>query len=76
MSDVTVDGRSVYQLKVVELKIELEKRGLSKSGKKDELLARLASFLEVGIIYFPVNLYSQTGHNQDISVISNKNQIQ
>ena len=51
MSDVTIDGKSVYQLKVVELKIELEKRGLSKSGKKDELLARLASFLEVGIFH-------------------------
>jgi len=45
MSD-TVDGRSIYQLKVVELKTELDKRGLSKSGKKDELVARLASFLE------------------------------
>merc|ERR1712107_794067 len=33
--------------KVAELKAELEARELSKTGKKDELVARLISFMEV-----------------------------
>ena len=38
---------------------ELEKRGLSKAGKKDELIQRLESYLEVSItrVYIEVGKY-------------------
>jgi len=44
---MSIDGRLVTSFKVTELKNELEKRGLSKSGKKDELIVRLTSYVEV-----------------------------
>lgn len=44
---MSIDGRLVTAFKVTELKNELEKRGLSKSGKKDELIVRLISYIEV-----------------------------
>lgn len=44
---MSIDGRLITAFKVVELKNELEKRGLSKSGKKDELIVRLTSYVEV-----------------------------
>jgi len=47
MSDLLVNGRPISSLRVVDLKDELEKRGLSKNGRKDELMLRLQSFLEV-----------------------------
>ena len=47
MSDFEINGTPVHKLRVVDLKEELDARGLSKSGKKDELVARLVSFLEV-----------------------------
>lgn len=47
MSDIYINGKPVSALRVVDLKEELDKRGLSKSGKKDELVLRLQSFLEV-----------------------------
>lgn len=41
---LTIDGvRLIKDLKVVELKAELERRGLSKSGSKKELVERLRS---------------------------------
>lgn len=41
---LTIDGvRAIRDLKVVELKAELERRGLSKSGSKKELVERLRS---------------------------------
>merc|ERR1711971_1212977 len=40
-------GVPIAKLKVAELKAELEARELSKTGKKDELVARLISFMEV-----------------------------
>jgi len=46
MSDFEINGTPVHKLRVVDLKEELDSRGLSKSGKKDELVARLVSFLE------------------------------
>jgi hypothetical protein len=42
------DGRAVVDLKVVELREELQKRGLSKSGNKKELAERLRGFLVNG----------------------------
>ena len=47
MCDFEINGVLVTKLRVVDLKEELEARGLSKSGKKDELIARLVSYLEV-----------------------------
>jgi len=46
MCDFQINGVLVTKLRVVDLKEELESRGLSKSGKKDELIARLVSYLE------------------------------
>lgn len=41
---LTIDGvRLIKDLKVVELKAELERRGLTKSGSKKELQERLCS---------------------------------
>jgi hypothetical protein len=40
-----VDGRPVSDLKVVELRKELEIRSLPKSGNKKELVDRLLNFL-------------------------------
>lgn len=37
----------IAKLEVAELKAELEARELSKRGRKDELVARLISFMEV-----------------------------
>merc|ERR1711915_846107 len=47
MSDIEINGTPVTKLRVVDLKNELDARGLSKSGKKDELIARLISYIEV-----------------------------
>merc|ERR1712130_309300 len=46
MSEFEINGTPVHKLRVVDLKEEMGARGLSKSGKKDELVARLVSFLE------------------------------
>ncbi|XP_071529266.1 uncharacterized protein [Panulirus ornatus] len=44
---LTIDGvRLIKDLKVVELKAELERRGLSKSGSKKELVERLRSSVQ------------------------------
>ena len=47
MSDLRIGGVPIAKLKVAELKAELEARELSKTGKKDELVTRLISFMEV-----------------------------
>jgi hypothetical protein len=41
-----VDGKDVSSLRVVDLKVELEKRGLSKSGTKNQLAERLIAYLD------------------------------
>ena len=38
-----INGKSIYDLRVTDLKKELDKRGLSKSGNKKELVERLKS---------------------------------
>ena len=48
MSGLRIGGVPIAKLKVAELKAELEARELSKTGKKDELVARLTSYMEVG----------------------------
>ena len=47
MSGFEINGIPVQKLRVVDLKEELDARGLSKTGKKDELIARLVSYMEV-----------------------------
>jgi len=47
MSDLEINGTPIAKLRVVDLKNELDARGLSKSGKKDELVVRLISYIEV-----------------------------
>jgi len=46
MAEITINGTPIAKLRVVDLKNELDARGLSKSGKKDELVARLLSYME------------------------------
>lgn len=55
MCDFQINGMLITKLRVVDLKEELEARGLSKSGKKDELIARLVSYLEVRILCEEIN---------------------
>lgn len=46
MSDFEIDGIAVNKMRVVDLKNALDERGLSKAGRKDELVARLIEFME------------------------------
>jgi len=46
MSDIQINGTPIPKLRVVDLKNELDARGLPKTGRKDELVARLLSFME------------------------------
>lgn len=46
MSDFNIGGVPIAKMKVSDLKNELDARGLSKTGKKDELVARLISYME------------------------------
>ena len=44
MADAALeDGRLLSNLRVADLKVELSKRGLTQSGKKSDLIARLTT---------------------------------
>ena len=43
--DFTINGKPLSSLRVVDLKVELEKRGLPKSGNKNDLIERLSHYL-------------------------------
>ena len=43
--DFTINGKPLSALRVVDLKVELEKRGLPKSGNKNDLIERLTHYL-------------------------------
>ena len=43
--DITINGKPLSSLRVVDLKVELEKRGLPKSGNKNDLIERLSQYL-------------------------------
>ena len=68
MAEIMINGTPIAKLRVVDLKNELDARGLSKSGKKDELVARLLSYMEViifisisvkGVFKYYVSVFSQ-----------------
>ena len=42
--DFTINGKPLNTLRVVDLKVELEKRGLPKSGNKNDLVGRLTQY--------------------------------
>ena len=42
--DFTINGKPLSALRVVDLKVELEKRGLPKSGNKNDLIERLSQY--------------------------------
>ena len=42
--DFTINGKPLSALRVVDLKVELEKRGLPKSGNKHDLIERLTQY--------------------------------
>ena len=43
--DFSINGKPLTSLRVVDLKVELEKRGLPKSGNKNDLIERLTNYL-------------------------------
>ena len=43
--DFSINGKPLSSLRVVDLKVELEKRGLPKSGNKNDLIERLSHYL-------------------------------
>ena len=43
--DFSINGKPLTSLRVVDLKVELEKRGLPKSGNKNDLIERLSNYL-------------------------------
>ncbi|CAG0891562.1 unnamed protein product [Darwinula stevensoni] len=47
LHDLIVDGKPISSLRVIDLKSQLEKRGLSKSGSKKDLQERLISHLQL-----------------------------
>ena len=52
---ITVGGKILHDLRVIDLKKELEKRGLSKSGSKHELVKRLKAVI-IQLIYVQIGL--------------------
>ena len=67
MSDLRIGGVPIAKLKVAELKAELEARELSKTGKKDELVARLISFMEVAELILVLSALES--HCQEVSTV-------
>ena len=46
--DLKVDGKDVSTLRVVDLRVELQRRGQSKSGSKKDLVERLMQCMKEG----------------------------
>ncbi len=44
-----IDGKEVSNLRVVDLRVELQKRGLSRAGSKKDMVERLTKALKEGI---------------------------
>jgi len=47
MTEHSIDGVPLTKMRVAELKEELKARGLANTGRKDELITRLTSYMEV-----------------------------
>jgi len=47
-----VEGKKLIELRVIDLKTELERRGLDKSGNKAALLERLSKVSDISIFSF------------------------
>ena len=47
-----VEGKKLTELRVIDLKTELERRGLDKSGNKAALLERLSKVNDISVILF------------------------
>lgn len=47
--DINIGGKAISSLRVVDLKKECEKRGLTKSGSKSQLVERLKTVMLPGI---------------------------
>ena len=52
LEDVTLDGKPLNSLRVADLKLALEKRGLPKSGQKNALIKRLKGVSLVTVLCF------------------------
>merc|ERR1712079_473520 len=74
MSDLQLNGTPIPKLRVVDLKNELDARGLSKSGKKDELVARLVSYIEHEMKTAEREAEEEILKTEDASSDSNRNQ--
>ena len=60
--ELTLNGRNISELRVVDLKRELDERGLPKGGSKRELLERLRA----------VSVFSSPCIHPAISVVANQ----
>ena len=47
-----VEGKKLTELRVIDLKTELERRGLDKSGNKAALLERLSKVNDISVFLF------------------------
>jgi len=51
-----VEGKKLTELRVIDLKTELERRGLDKSGNKAALLERLSKVKEIDLSRIEISL--------------------
>jgi len=51
-----VEGKKLTELRVIDLKTELERRGLDKSGNKAALLERLSKVKEIDLCTIEISL--------------------
>jgi len=57
-----VEGKKLTELRVIDLKTELERRGLDKSGNKAALLERLSKVKEIDLSRIEISLKTIRNH--------------